>query len=286
MRPAVLSGTSRAAPTRGAPLRFARPSSRLAFTLIELLVVVAIIALLLAILFPALRNAREQGKQTVCLANQKTLAAAFYQYASENRDAVVSSWNDRQSWVDWPLRPNGTRMSENELRNQRDTEGEKRGIRAGLLFPYTLHVEVYHCPSDRRDQGPRPEVGFLAYRTYSMPNCMNGDAGWETYVGGTKVSTRITQIPQPARAYAFLEEADPRGVNMNSWVMWLSAEQWIDPLTVWHLDKSTIGYADGHAEVHAWQDSRTIYMSREQIFNTDATDNRDWEFLQARWAVR
>lgn len=259
---------------------------RCAFTLIELLVVVSIIALLMAILLPALRRAREQGKQTVCLANQKTLALSFAQYSNENREAVVSSWNDQRSWVDWPLRVNGTYMSENELRVQRDTEGEWRGIRRGVLFPYTKLVEVYHCPSDSRNTFPRPEYGYLAWRTYSMPNVLNGDQGWETMIGGTKIATRVNQIPNTGRSFAFVEEADPRGVNMNSWVMWLNREHWIDPLTVWHYNKSTIGYADGHAEVHTWQDPRTIRMSEQQVFDTEAVDNVDWEFLKERWSMR
>lgn len=257
-----------------------------AFTLIELLVVIAILALLISILLPALRNAREQGKQTVCLSNQKTLANAFAQYANENRDAVVSCWNDQYSWVDWPLRPNGTRMTDAELRNQTNVDGEIRGIERGLLFPYTKLAAIYHCPSDGRYQFPRPANGSVAWRTYSMPNFLAGDVGWERQVGGTKPAFRVTQIRYPANSFAFIEEADPRGVNMNSWVMWLNREGWIDPLTVWHLNKSTIGFADGHAEVHAWQDRRTIHMSENQIFDTDATNNPDYQYLKARWSIQ
>jgi prepilin-type N-terminal cleavage/methylation domain-containing protein len=62
-----------------------------AFTLIELLVVVAILALLIAILLPALRGAREQGKQTICLTNMKTMGEATHYYAQDNREFVIRS---------------------------------------------------------------------------------------------------------------------------------------------------------------------------------------------------
>ncbi len=264
---------------------YTRRDPRRAFTLVELLVVIAIIAILMSILLPSLSRAREQAKQTVCLANQKTLALAFVQYANEHRDAIVGSFTDRFSWTDWPQFANGRYLTEAELAAQLTSDAEIRGMRKGLLFPYTFDPAVGHCPSDRRN-ARRPEHGAIAYRTYSMPNCLGGDQGWETMVGGRRVARRTTQLRRPGESFAFIEEADPRGVNMNSWVMWLNREQWIDPLTVWHYNKSTIGFADGHAIVHLWLDSRTIRMSREQVFNTDARDNADYQYLKARWAIQ
>jgi prepilin-type N-terminal cleavage/methylation domain-containing protein/prepilin-type processing-associated H-X9-DG protein len=256
---------------------------RRAFTLIELLVVVAIIAVLMAVLLPALGQAREQAKQIVCLANQKTIAMAVQQYAHENSDAIVGSYNDRQGWVDWPLRPNGTYMTQAEAQSQTNSDGEIRGIERGLLFRYTLKKEIYHCPSDRRNT-PRPESGTVAWRTYSMTNFLNGDQAFENSVGGTlRVLRRLSQLRRPSDSFAFVEESDPRGFNINSWVFWLNQERWIDPLTVWHYNKGTIGYADGHAVVHQWLDRRTLRMSREQTFDTDATNNPDFRFLRAQW---
>jgi prepilin-type processing-associated H-X9-DG protein len=43
--------------------------------------------------------------------------------------------------------------------------------------------------------------------------------------------------------------------------MRLDRNQWVDPLTVWHGNTGTIGYADGHAVIHAWQDRRTMILA-------------------------
>ena len=271
--------------------RSARPPRPTAFTLIELLVVIAIIALLIGILLPALGRAREAGKTTVCLSGQRNLAAAFVMYASDNDDGVVSSWTNRDpnpnngmdhSWVDWPTRPSGQRMNTGQLRNAQDLEGHYRGIRNGQLWPYLENIEIYHCPSDIRGKG-RGLAGAIAWRTYSMPNCMNGDAGWEVWCGSKFVTERIVNIDFPTTKVVFLEESDFRGVNMNSWVMHLDEERWVDPLTVWHDDSSTLGYADGHAEVHHWQSRQTIEMSERQQLDTACPGNPDWAYLAAAW---
>lgn len=255
------------------------------FTLIELLVVVAIIGLLTAILVPALTHAREQAKTATCLANQKTLSLAFVLYASENNDAVVSCWTGPTGWVDWPKRLNGRYLTQQELANIKHLRCHIRGIEDGTLFPYINMVEVYHCPSDTRDSYD-PYGGYLAYRTYSMPNCMNGDPGWETHIGGGIVTKKTANIPEPATKYVFLEESDWRGMNMDSWVMWLDEEGWIDVLTVWHEKQSTIAFADGHAEVHAWLEELTITMSRDHLLDQPCPDSKDWEYMSLRWTKR
>lgn len=73
------------------------------FTLIELLVVIAIIAILAAILMPALSSARERAKHAQCASNQKTIAAAFQQYADDNKGMLPPpyqlNWPNKLQWI-------------------------------------------------------------------------------------------------------------------------------------------------------------------------------------------
>lgn len=88
-----------------------------AFTLIKLLVVIAIIALLMAILIPALSAARKQAKGIACLANQKGLILAYVTYTSDSEDKIPSAntfggHEDAEfSWVKPPQNENGKKWA-------------------------------------------------------------------------------------------------------------------------------------------------------------------------------
>lgn len=258
------------------------------FTLIELLVVIAIIGVLLSILLPSLRGARESAKAVVCLANQRTMGQAFVVYANDSRDSMVSPWTDSRthpgSWADWPKSPNGAYLTLAQLAAAQDTEPHLRGVRDGTLFPYIQTTEVYHCPSDGRDEFRTNSGANLAWVTYSLPNYLRGDAWWERQNGAPdKPIQRHFQLHRPSENFTFLEESDPRGLNMGAWVMRLDRPEWIDPLSIWHEKRATVGFADGHAIIRTWQDARTIAMSQNQQFYADAEGNMDYDWLHKRW---
>jgi len=236
-----------------------------AFTLIELLVVIAIIGMLLAVLIPALQYAKQQATGAVCLSNLNGLSKAWMLYAEDNDAQIVggtvgSADDPWYSWVDFPDGAAADEMLEKE-----------RAIREGLLFPYVEAVEAYHCPGDPRYLSPSKNSSAYGlelggYRTYSIVGGMRGvsvSGGWQI-IPHVKTST----LRNPGSKYVFVEEADGRGTNAGSWVIHPNPNNrgWVDPFAIWHNDRSTLGFGDGHAEKHRWVDQSTLDMCKNQSF--------------------
>ena len=231
--------------------------TRRGLTLIELLIVVAIISLLLGLSLPALVRVRNQAQGAVCIQNLKTLSLAWLLYKDDNDEYLVSGLVGKTP-ADWVQGPAGAGTI---------LDCKKEGIRQGALFQYVGDtVDVYRCPADQR----KLEPGQTAFRSYSIAGGANGE-GWQgTYVQATKYS----DIQQPAAKYIFVEEADPRGWNKGSWILNPRDKTWVDPLAIWHSRaRSSLAYADGHAEIHRWADHSTIQMSRQQEFFYPVPEN-------------
>lgn len=211
-----------------------------AFTLIELLVVIAIIAILMAILVPALQRAREQGKRAACLNNLRQLAMAWIMYADENEGKIVNgntstgSFNkDGTCWVYWPGR------SASEV----DQIG---GIKRGLLYPYCPNIKLYKCPT-----GIRGEVV-----TYAIVDAMNG---YDAIPGATgHIIKNRQQIRNPSERMVFLDEGR---LSPSSWTVWYDQERWWDQITVRHGDGTNVAFADGRSEYWKWKDPRTVEIA-------------------------
>jgi len=250
-----------------------------AFTLIELLVVIAIIAVLMAILMPALRLAKDQAYGIICVSNLKSLSISWYLYKDDNDDKLVGGHPGRDPDTDaWVKAPQGLGDV---------TQQEYNGIKAGLLWPYAKEMDIYRCPADRRKLQP-PNY---AYRSYSIAGGMNGeDKEWNG-----RAITRYSEVENPALKLVFVAECDPRKYNMGSWVVSHPPNNtWIDPLAIWHNKRSTIGWADGHAEKHRWVDKSTMHwadlaaIGEQGVFNKapDAGEGEDLRFMQRSYQLK
>ena len=254
---------------------------RKAFTLIELLVVIAIIAILMAILMPALQRVKNQAKGTVCVQNLRTMTMAWIMYKDDNDDELVKGTTG-QSDGSWVLNPSGNMI-----------EHKKEALRNGALFPYVSNtVDVYSCPADLRQKNPE----IYAFRSYSIAGGMNGvnPAGaWEIIP-----HIKYSEIKRPSSKYVFVEEADPRGYNNGSWVMNPKSQGWVDPFAIWHSrSQSTLGWADGSVEMHRWLSKSVIDWCKQacdvrarQTFNfylpRADDDVEDFTFMLNGYAYR
>ncbi|MCP4451874.1 MAG: hypothetical protein GY809_10460, partial [Planctomycetes bacterium] len=89
--------------------------------------------------------------------------------------------------------------------------------------------------------------------------------------GNTTVKAKsLLDIKRPGEKYIFVEDIDPRGYNVGSWIMKFNPIGWIDPLAMWHNERSTIGFADGHAEMHQWQDKSFIEWGKKAMYSTES----------------
>ena len=241
--------------------------ARRGLTLVELLVVVSAISLLAALSFPALLRVRNQAQGTVCLQNIKTLSLAWILYKDENDDRLVGGQVGKYPH-DWVQKPAGAGTI---------LERQKEGVRQGALYHAAgSNVDVYRCPADQR----RRISGQLAFCSYSIAGGANGEVWQNSYIPAEKYS----EIAQPARKYVFVEEADPRGWNRGSWLLNPAGKTWVDPLAVWHSNaRSTLGYADGRAEIHRWIDASTLEMSRKQefVYPVPPKEGEDLRFMLA-----
>jgi prepilin-type N-terminal cleavage/methylation domain-containing protein/prepilin-type processing-associated H-X9-DG protein len=243
-----------------------------AFTLIELLVVISIIALLMSILVAALSKAKERSRGLICTYNLKTLSLAWFSYVTSNNGKLVGG-NTGESEHDWVHHPTGTSDSE--------IERKKEGIREGMLFEFVETIDVYHCPSDKRIKDPSQQT----FRSYSIAGGMNGR---HEYGAGKSVEI-YSDIKGPGSKYVFVEENDPRGFNARAWHLDPTGDSWGDPLAVWHNKKSTLGFADGHSELHTWRDERTMEFSNGGAWGDDVAyqpDNPDLKYMQAGYAIK
>ncbi len=231
------------------------------FTLIELLVVIAVIAILMAILMPALKIAREQARGISCRANQKNLALAYIMYAGDNDGSVCAGWaqhnkvNGVPPWVMPPLRYSGPTIvpmgSGPVTRQQR-----YNGLKEGALYTYVKDVGAYHCPGDNRiTRGTSRGMGleYLIYRSYSLTDYM-----------------RATQNSDPKKLFSFKGQAtkmlfveeiyDGAAGNHNhdGWSYQPYTNSMWDPLGIFHSDACTFSFMDGHSARKRWDDKRTI----------------------------
>jgi len=216
---------------------------RRAFTLIELLVVIAIIAILMAILMPALNRAREQGKRSVCLQNNKTLVMGWMLYCDESRGYMPGTQalnlgspvpRDKSSWV---KKPTGTTPVDAPV------EDQIQAIEEGVLYPLVKNIKVFRCPVAKGHE----------MRSYSASHAMNGSS----FDGGPVLKNRY-KIKHSVQRIVYIDDF---GEDWDAaWAVPWSQPAWWNPIPARHGAGTTVGMADGHSEWWAWKDTRTIDM--------------------------
>ena len=245
--PLALSGT-------GPAVRRFHDISR-AFTLAELLVVIGVVALLVALLLPALAGAREQAHRVACLANLRTLTYAWLVYAGDNGGRLCGATagaTGRNGFHDWAA------------------AGEtEEGLRAGVLWPYIRSAGLYKCPNDEAN----------ATHTYVINSWLDGEG--PPAPGEATAARTLARVRRGSETFVFLEHIDAGGSNDKSFVVPpYPAEDWTDtPALGLHGRVGMVSFADGHAAVWTW-----LVPHEWHVPSHDSGPGEDADLKQAqRW---
>ena len=233
-----------------------------AFTLIELLVVIAIIAILAAMLLPALSKAKVKAQSVQCMNNNRQLALANQMYVGENRDFFP---NNDTGATGTDAGPNA--WIQGNVQNFTSIPTYPSYISTGVIWDYNKSYSIYQCFSSRAIVHGLGGVNLSHNRSYSISVQLNCNVAKTD--AGTKPVKKSTEVRNSSAVFVFAEENQISIDNGAIGIFSTGAAQFPN---IWNLpaarhdDAASFSFVDGHAEIWKW---KGIVVTANKKYNAD-----------------
>ncbi len=238
------------------------------FTLIELLVVIAIIAILAALLLPALARSKQQAQGVKCLSNGKQLTLGWIMYAGENREVLPNNIGGAYGgWCNGDLSESSGNPDNTNYMYMMGAAGDGNPASTFTIGPYVKSPGVYQCPADPIIAKPYSQPRCRSYSmNFALGSKSDTEAGYGSTYGIGQGDTdywpdffKTSDFRRASLTWVFNDE-HPDSINDGiQYTATSSGEDntWSDLPASFHNLACAFTFADGHSEIHKWLNIKT-----------------------------